>query len=65
MREVAPVDLVVEADHLVGQLVVGRTSAFSAERSDAEDERALLLQGRLELVELLVERDPHPNRPVT
>ena len=33
------------------------SSAFSAPRSDAQDERALLLQARLELVELLLEGD--------
>ena len=35
----------------------------SAQR--AEDVGALLLERRLELVELFLERDPHPNLPVT
>ena len=30
-----------------------------------QDELAFLLERRLELVELFLKRDPHPNRPVT
>ena len=63
--EVAAVDLVVEADHLVGELVVAARQRVQRRAEDAQDERALLLERRLELRELLVERLPHPNRPVT
>ena len=64
-REVAAVDLVVEADHLVGELVVAARERVERRAQRAEDEIALLLQRRLELRELVLERDPHPNRPVT
>ena len=66
-REVARVDLVVERDHLVGELdVLVRRARSSAPRERAEDEVALLLERRLELVEIFLERDAHqPNRPVT
>ena len=47
------VDLVVERDHLVGQLDVALLERVQAAAERAEDERALLLERRLELVELL------------
>ena len=62
---VADVDLVVEADHLVGQLVVAACQRVQRRPQHAEDERALLLQIGLETLQLLVETDPHPKRPVT
>src|SRR5688572_7171261 len=63
--EVGSVDLVVEGDDLVGQLDIGLRERVQAAAERAKDERALLLQRRLELVEVLLERDPHPKRPVT
>ena len=64
--DVAPVDLVVEADHLVRELVVAARESVERRAQDAQDERALLLDRRLELLQLVVERCPHqPNRPVT
>ena len=63
--ETATVDLDVEADHLVGQLVVPTGQRVERRAEDAQDEGALFLESRLELRELLVERLPHPNRPVT
>ena len=65
-RDVAAVDLVVEADHLVGELVVAARERVQRRAERAQDEIALFLERRLELRELLGERDPHqPNRPVT
>ena len=63
--DVAAVDLVVEADHLVGELVVAARERVQRRAQHPQDERALLLEIRLELLELLVEETPHPNRPVT
>ena len=63
--EVRLVDLVVEGDHFVGQLDVGLQQRVQAAAERLENARALLLERRLELVELLLERDSHPNRPVT
>ena len=55
-REVAAVDLVVEADHLVGELVVAARERVQRRAQRAEDEVALLLERRLELLELVLER---------
>ena len=55
-REVAAVDLVVEADHLVGELVVAARERVQRRAERAQDEVALLLQRRLELLELVLER---------
>ena len=57
-RDVAPVDLVVEGDHLVGQLDVSLSERVQRAAQRAQDELALFLQARLELVELLLEADP-------
>ena len=54
-REVAVVDLVVERDHLVGELVVLLHERVERAAQRAEDERALLVDRRLELVELFLE----------
>src|SRR5262249_25120803 len=68
---VADVDLVVEPDHLVGELVVAAGERVQCRAQDAEDERALLLQIRLEALQLLVKALSHPRtlaypkRPVT
>ena len=48
-REVAAVDLVVEADHLVGELVVAARERVQRRAERAQDEIALLLDRRLEL----------------
>ena len=45
-REVAPVDLVVEADHLVGELVVAAGERVQRRAERAQDEVALLLERR-------------------
>ena len=63
--EVAPVDLDVEADHLVGQLVVAARERVERRAEHTQDERAFLLERGFELRELLVEWLSHPNRPVT
>ena len=64
--EVVAVDLVVEGDDFVGELEVALGERVQRPTQRAQDERSLLLQARLELVELLLERLPHyPNRPVT
>ena len=65
---VARVDLVVEHDDLVAELHVLRPEHIDGAAERAEDELALLLQGRLEPVEARLELDPchrHPNLPVT
>ena len=63
---VAAVDLVVERDHVVGELVVAARERVQRRAESAQNEVALLLQTGFELGELLLERDPHqPNRPVT
>ena len=64
-REVAAVDLVVEADHLVGELVVAARERVERRAQRAQDEVALLLERRLELRELLVEEMPSSEPPVT
>ena len=66
-REVALVDLVVEGDHLVGELRVLLHERVERAAQRAQDEVALLLQRRLDLVELLLETPyaHQPNRPVT
>ena len=63
---VAAIDLVVERDHVVGQLVVPARERVQRRAEGAQDEVTFLLQARLELGQLLLERDAHqPNRPVT
>ena len=59
------VDVVVERDHLVGQLEVSLGERVERAAEHAEHERALLLEARLELLELGLERGSHPNLPVT
>ncbi len=64
--EVLRVDVVVERDHLVGELGVLRADGLDRRPDRAQDEIALVAERGLELVELLLERDAHqPNRPVT
>jgi polyphosphate kinase-like protein len=57
--EVAFVDLVVEGDHLVSELRVGRLDSVHRRPQRAQDKVALFLEGRLDLLELLLEGDPH------
>ena len=65
-RDIATVDLVVEPDHLVGELLVAARESVERRAQRAQNQVALLLQRRLELPELLGEREPHhPKRPVT
>ena len=59
-REVGVVDLVVEGDHLVGQLEVLLDERLRRRLHRSHDELALLLERRLEVGELLVEGDPEP-----
>ncbi len=65
--EVERVDLVVEGDHLVGELVVLLPQRVQCAAQRAEHELALLLQRTLGAVELLLEGDAghQPKRPVT
>ena len=65
---IAGVDLVVERDDLVAELGVLRGENVDGAAQRPQDERALLLQGRLERVEAGLELDARhrqPNRPVT
>ena len=62
---VALVDVVVKGDHLVGELLVPRLEGFDRTAQSPEHELPLLLERRLQNVEILLERSPHPNRPVT
>ena len=62
---VARVDLVVEGDHLVAELGILGLERGDRAAERAEAQLALLLDARLELVEPLLELDPHPNLPVT
>ncbi len=68
-REVTRVDLVVERDHLVRQLRISFAQRVHRAAERPEHELGLLLQGRLEGVQLLLERRARhrhqPNRPVT
>ena len=57
--EVEPVDVVVEGDHLVGELDVALLESVQGPAQHPEDESALFLEAGLELVELLLEADPH------
>ena len=64
-REVAAVDLVVEADHLVGEFVVAARERVERRAQRSQDEVALRLERGLELLELVLDGDSHPKRPVT
>jgi hypothetical protein len=63
--DVSVVDVVVERDHFIRELVVALLERVERSAQRAQDERALLLERRLEQVELVLEGRPHPNRPVT
>ena len=63
--DVAPVDRVVEADDLLGELSVLRLEGAHRAAQGADDQLALVGEALLELLELLVEGGSHPNRPVT
>ena len=64
-REVALVDLVVERDHLVAELDVLGTEGVDGAADRPQHDLAGLLEARLEAVQLGLELDSHPNRPVT
>ncbi len=64
-REIAIVDLVVERDHLVAQLDVLRAKRVDDAADRPEDDLAGLLEARFERVQLRLQLDSHPNRPVT
>ena len=64
-RQVARIHLVVEADHLVRELRIAPPKRVDRPAKRSQDELSLLEQPRLEGVEILLERDPHPKRPVT
>ena len=64
-REVAPVDLVVEGDHLVGELDVRFPHGVDRRSERPQDEIALLEQVGVDRVEVFLKADPHPNLPVT
>ena len=63
--QVESVDLVVERNHLVGELGIALSKRVDRSAKRAEDELDLLAEVRLEGPELLREDVPHPNRPVT
>jgi len=58
-RQVVAVDVVVEGDHLVGQLGISALERQEDRAQRAEHEVALGLKLALELCELLVEADAH------
>ena len=58
-HEIARVDLVVEGDHLVGELDVLAAERAHRPAQRADDELGLFLEIRLEPVELFLERQPH------
>ena len=57
--EVLRVDVVVEGDHLVGELEVLRDDRLNRAAQRTKDELAFHAKRSLELVELLLKRDPH------
>ena len=57
--EVQPVDVVVEGDHLVGELDVALLERVQRAAQHSEDERSFLLETGLEEVELLLEAHSH------
>ena len=66
--DVLPVDLVVEGDHLVGELWIALLQGFHRASKRPQDELAFFDEVRLDRVDLYLERDPHPahpKRPVT
>ena len=62
---IAVVDLVVERDDLVAQLDVLRSQRVDDTPDRPEDDLAGLLEPGFEGVQLCLELDSHPNRPVT
>jgi len=58
-REVAIVDLVVEGDHLVGELGILLLERVQRPAQGAQDQRGFLLEVRLEAIQLLLERESH------
>ena len=64
-REVPLVHLVVERDHLVAELDVLGSQSIDRAADRPEDDLAGFLEARLQGIELRLQPDPHPNRPVT
>ena len=54
--EIGPVDVVVERDHVVGELDVALGERVERPPQHAQDEGTFRLEARLELVELFLER---------
>ncbi len=63
--EIAFVDLIVERDDLVAQLDILCSQGVDRATDRAEDDLAGLLKRGLERVELRLQPNSHPNRPVT
>ena len=61
--EVVLVDVVVEGDHVVGELFVVLRERVQCAAQHAQDEGAFFLQACFELVELLLKTDSHEVRP--
>jgi hypothetical protein len=59
------VDIVVERDHLVGELFVALLESIDRAPQGTQDQLTFLLECRLEKIELFLEGRPHPNLPVT
>ena len=64
-RLVSTVDLVVEGDDLVAELDVLRAERVGDAADRPDDDLTGFLEAGLEGVELPLQLDPHPNRPVT
>ena len=57
--DVVAVDVVVEGDHVVRELDVALAEGVQGATQHAQDELALFLEARFELVELCLEADSH------
>ena len=64
-REIALVHFVVERDHLVAELDVLGSQGIDRAADRPEDDLAGLLKSCFQGVELGLQLDSHPNRPVT
>jgi hypothetical protein len=62
--QVDVVHLVVEGDHPVGEGDVALLDRLQRPPQRAQREPPLVLEGRLQPVELILEGGPHPKRPV-
>ena len=64
-REIPLIHLVVERDHLVAQLDILGSQRIDRAADRPKNDLAGLLEAGLQGVELRLQPDPHPNRPVT